>query len=259
MKAGFCTNVFKSDEMEYAIRRLAELGYDGLEFWQQYLDNVDIKWLKDLMDELKLETAQVCPYFNFTGTEEEWKESINLAKRYIGIALTLNCKRIRIFTGHIAGSSATDIQWEMGIKGVRELCDLGLEHNLDFILEMHYDSLMDTSDNALRLIEGVDRPNLKINLQVPIDGEDIFYSAQKLGKYTAHLHAHNWITRDGKINYTFLDSGEIDFERFIKTLQEEGFDGYISIEHALHHPVWETAEHEIRYLKNIIGRLSGYS
>lgn len=57
--------------MEYAIKRLAELEYDGLEFWQQYLDNIDIKWLKNFMDELGLETAQVCPYFNFTGTEEE--------------------------------------------------------------------------------------------------------------------------------------------------------------------------------------------
>ena len=48
------------------------------------------------------------------------------------------------------------------------------------------------------------------------------------------------------------DVGDVDFAAFVRILKEKGFDGYISIEHGSHHPPYETAAHEIRYLKRLI-------
>ena len=121
---------------------------------------------------------------------------------------------------------------------------------------------MDTTDSTLRLLREVNASNLGVNLQVPLKGEDILESARKLAGHVIHLHAHNWI---GKVNWlheskmTFLDSGEQDFEGFVRILHEKGFDGYISIEHASHrgrHDPMETAKHEILYLKDLIKRLT---
>ena len=52
MKASFCTNVFGNTQeaIGQAIPKLAQMGYDGLEFWEQYLSNADLKWLKEIMD-----------------------------------------------------------------------------------------------------------------------------------------------------------------------------------------------------------------
>ena len=46
MKSAFCTNVFGTTQkdMEQAIPRLTEMGYDGLEFWEQYLSGADLGW-----------------------------------------------------------------------------------------------------------------------------------------------------------------------------------------------------------------------
>ena len=63
MRASFCTNVFGNTQqaMEQAIPKLAQMGYDGLEFWEQYLSSADLKWLKGLMDANHLEIVQICP------------------------------------------------------------------------------------------------------------------------------------------------------------------------------------------------------
>ena len=103
---------------------------------------------------------------------------------------------------------------------------------------------------SLSLLEEVGMDNLKVNLQTPLVGESVFYTAEQLGEHVVHLHGHNWI---GDWSHrTFLDSGDVDFTAFIGVLKDKGFDGYISIEHGSHHPPYETAAHEIRYLKWLI-------
>lgn len=262
MKTAFCTNVFKSEEMEDRLAELATLGYDGVEFWQQYLDSADKTRLKEVLDKLNLDAAQLCPYFDFTDTEERRHESIELGKKYVELARYFNCPNVRVFTGKLSSKDASRELWRHAAISLRKLCDIGPDIN--FVLETHPGSLMDTSASTIELISMTDRKNLKVNLQVPlVDGEDIFESAKKLGKYTCHLHAHNWNKKSNKEPWhwtgdelTFLSEGDYDFKEFVSVLKREGFDGYISIEHAAHggeHPPMETAAKEIGFLKEIIG------
>ena len=48
------------------------------------------------------------------------------------------------------------------------------------------------------------------------------------------IQAHNWIgateTTWGQL--TFLDAGDLDFRRYLRILRQEGFNGWISVEHA---------------------------
>jgi sugar phosphate isomerase/epimerase len=94
--------------------------------------------------------------------------------------------------------------------------------------------------------------NLTVNLQTPLVGESVFHTAEQLGEHVVHLHAHNWL--ESWPNLTFLDAGDVDFAAFLRVLQSKGFDGYISIEHGNHHPPYETAAHEIAFLKKLIKR-----
>jgi sugar phosphate isomerase/epimerase len=102
----------------------------------------------------------------------------------------------------------------------------------------------------------VDRTNLTVNLQPPLRGESLQESAERLGPHVTHLHAHNWIGGWG--NFTYLDQGDEDFEAFLRTLRRQGFDGYISIEHAAKDP-FGFAEHNIKYLRSLIKRLESVS
>jgi 3-dehydroshikimate dehydratase len=262
MKTSFCTNVFKPEELEERIADLSKLGYDGVEFWQQHLDGADREKVKKMLEDNNISASQLCPYFDFTDTEEKRLESIELGKKYAELAGYLNCPNIRVFTGKLSSKDASLELWRHAALSLRKLCDIAPEIN--FVLETHPGSLMDTSESTLRLLSMTDRENLKVNLQVPlVDGEDVFESAKKLGKHTCHLHAHNWKLKEGGNwggvgELTFLSEGDYDFKEFVSVLKSEGFDGYISIEHPTHrgeHSPLETAGKEIGYLKKVIKEL----
>ena len=257
MKASFCTLVFGDTQadMAEAIPRLAKMGYHGLEFWDQYLCTADLGWLKETMDEHDLRIVQICPYFDFMTGEEAYRKSIMDARRYVEYARKLDAMYVRTYTGSIGSDDATSEQWDACVRGLKEICRLGEPYGIAFPLETHQvmhsgPNLTDRSATTLRLLEDVDMPNLKVNLQTPLLDEPINYTAEQLGEQVVHLHAHNWI--GSWPNLTFLDSGDEDFADFMRVLKGKGFDGYISIEHGDHHSPYEVAEHEARYLKRLI-------
>lgn len=255
MMAAYCTNIFSTNEMPEALKLLKDMGYQGVEFWHQYLMEIDIVQLKGLVDEIGLEVAQICPYFNVTGTQQELLNTYEMAERYINYAEILNCNLIRVFTGNVKSSEADEKLYKQGIEGLKTICEMGRVKNIFFVLETHDGSLMDTSAATLKLLNEVGSDNLKVNLQVPLGygKEDIFESARLLGEQVVHLHAHNW--KGNWPNLTYLNEGDYDFKKFVDILRSKGFDGYISIEHGTHmgkRDAFEVAKKEIEYLSSKI-------
>ncbi len=257
MKSAFCTNAFGNTQadQEEAIPYLAELGYDGIELWQQYLCHADLGWVRSITADHGLEIVQICPYFDFTTSRATWDRSILDAETFIGYAVELGCPFVRTYTGNVGSGDATAGQWDACVRGLQKICEMGAVHNVVFPLETHQvihhgPNLTDTSPSTLKLLEDVGMENLAVNLQTPLVGETVFETAGQLGEHVIHLHAHNWV--GAWPDLTFLDAGDVDFAAFLRVLQSKGFDGYISIEHGSHHPPYETAAHEIAYLKQLI-------
>jgi sugar phosphate isomerase/epimerase len=124
------------------------------------------------------------------------------------------------------------------------------------VLEVHAGDgqLVDTSAATLRILTEVDRPNLTVNLQPPLRGETLKESADRLGPHVTHLHANAWKGEWG--NFVYLDQGDEDFEAFLRNVHSHGFDGYISIEHAMSDPIG-FAEHNAAYLRELIEKIEG--
>ncbi|HHT9147215.1 MAG TPA: hypothetical protein ACFYD4_16305 [Candidatus Wunengus sp. YC61] len=80
MKASFYTNVFPVEQIEEAIALLAEMSYDGLELWDQYLASVDIRCLADLIKENGITVVQLCPYFDFVSGPAEGEKTLKIAQ-----------------------------------------------------------------------------------------------------------------------------------------------------------------------------------
>jgi len=253
IKAGFCY-CFGLKNWEASIVRLAESGYDGIEFWDNFLTRVDIIKLKEILDKNKTECAQICPYFDFTGGEAVWNRSIKIARKYIGWSKQLGKPLIRVFTGKVGPKEAAKKQWKDGVKGLQKICDMARSDGITFALECHENSLMEDSMSTLRLLNDVNRENLAVNLQLPLKGEDIWESIEKLGRHTVHMHVHNWVGKIGGFELTFLNSGVLDYKKLLRRLIKKGFSGYLSIEHPDHltkHNPWLVAGIEAGYLKEL--------
>ena len=257
MKAGFCLHKDWLVTKPELVKHLDELGYDGVEIWAQAFEAVGIDGVEKIVAPFGFEVASVNPYFDFTSSDDAYDASLAIGDEYIEYARRLGCERMRTFTSKMNSLETSDAaepaQWEKAIRGIREVCDRAVPHGIQCVLECHYSDgqLLDTSDSVLRILRGVDRPNLTVNLQPPLRGETLQESARRLGPHVTHLHAHNWIGGWG--HFTYLDQGDEDFEAFLKTLRDCGFDGYLSIEHATADP-FGFAEHNIRYLRDLFAR-----
>lgn len=260
IKASFCY-VFQPAEVDEAVARLAGLGYDGIEFWQQIIETMPVPRLKSALTANGIACSQVCPYFDFVSGKEKWDATIEMGKRYIDIALELGSTLIRVFTGPRsgsgAGSIATEVQWNAAIEGLQVLCDLALPHNIRFALECHEGMLMEDSPTALRLLNGVGRSNLGANPQVPLKDEGPMYSLEQLAPFTIHMHSHNWIEYASEphgTRMTCLEDGVLDYYAIAELLMRNGFDGYLSIEHANHggkDDSWDTAKREASFFSKL--------
>jgi sugar phosphate isomerase/epimerase len=252
---------------ERCITLVGKLGYDGIELWKQYLDVADLDWVRRACAGAGLEIVQICPYFDFTTSQETYEATLREAERFVGLARSLGARWVRTYTGRTGSADATDEQWERCVAGLKLICDMGAPFGIEFPLETHQlihnpANLTDTSATTLRLLDLVDRPNLRVALQTPLKGEAPDYSADQLGPHVVQVQAHNWrgATAESWGTLAYLDSGDLDFANHLRILRKLGFDGVISIDHPSHggRDPWETvAEHEIRYLRRLITSLSG--
>ena len=257
MKIGFCLQRDLIHDPRL-LARLDELGYDGVEVWGQAFDAIGLDGVEKTLEPYRFEVASVNPYFDFTTSDDSYQESLRIADEYIGHARHLECTRIRTFTSKMrsieTSVAAEPAQWERGINGLREVCDRAAPYGIQAVMEVHFGDgqLYDTSDSTLRLLREVDRDNLTVNLQPPLRRETLQESAEKLGRYVTHLHAHNWEAGWG--NFRYLDEGDEDFEAFLRIVHGHGFDGYVSIEHAVSDP-FGFAEHNVVYLRDLFTRI----
>jgi len=258
MKIGFCTNVFRADEMDEAIAILGRMGYDGIEIWQETLFQSDLARLKANLAAAGIEIAQQCAYFDFTGEAADWEKSIETNKKHVELAQVLGGNNmIRVFTGEVGSAEATEAQWAAGVRGLKEICRAGAQAGLSYALETHIGSLMDTAEATKRLLDDVGAKNLGVNLQIPMSRtwEPWEPIVEAIGDRTVHLHVHNWKNERCKARTYLADGIVYHFPSFLKALIAKGFDGYVSLEHARYRSRWEVATHELGYLKGIMDLL----
>lgn len=247
------------DVAERCIELASNLGYDGIDLWKQHLDTADLGRLRDTCVAHNLQIVQVSPYFDFTTSEAAMTESLHEARTFVGYAEMLGAPYVRAYTGTTPSTEASEAMWTRCVRGLQEACDMAAASNVTLLLETHQvihsgPCLTDTSPTTIRLLDLVGRPNLRVAIQTPLIGETPEQTARCLGRYVDQVQAHNWVgaTESTWGKLTFLDSGDLDFADYLRILRNEGFDGWISVEHANHHPWEETAAHEIAYLRKLI-------
>jgi len=256
LKLSFCAHNFGNDfeNVRAGLKAIKEIGYEGTEFWQQFLSTAAVDELADFTSGIGLKVVQICAYFNWTGTDEDWKESNENAERFIEFSKTLGGPNVRVFTGKVGSEEATDEQWQRCVEGLGRACDAAAPDGIRFTLENHRNVLHDTPEAALRLIEDVGRDNLGLNFQSwpPFD---MVETAGKLFPHIFHMHISN--RKDGKIWH--IDDGEVDWPPVLREMRKLGYEGFASVEHAVPPPV-EFAKRAYEFLAPIVygeGKVKG--
>ncbi len=248
MRLSFCARNFGNNlpDVRRGLLAIKEIGYEGTEFWQQFLDVVNMDALQDVVEESRLTVAQICPYFNWTGTERQWEESMETARRFVDYSLKLGKPFIRVFTGGLGSDQATAEHWKACARGLREACDMAACEGIGLNLETHRGKLHDSPESTLRLISDVHRPNLAVNFQ-PMHGFDPLESLKLLYPHVRHVHVGN--RKEGRPSQ--LADGDTSWPELVAELKRRGYGGFLSVE-LVAEPFMDFAKRSYKFLKELM-------
>ena len=263
IQIGFCWG-FRGVTPEDGVPRLKQFGFEGIELWPDFLKAWGASRWAAALQMAKMECFQLCPYFDFVSGPLRLAQSRQMLDEYLAAARVLGCRRLRVFTGPpwgegvVGASAASEAQWQSAIDGLQEYCDVAARDGVELCLECHEGSLMEDSPSALRLLRAVGRPNLATNLQLPLRAEDWRISLRELGRFTTHVHIHNWAKEMVDVSrgeLTFLDAGIFDWRPVVRYLVVDlGRNVCLSVEHTDHagrDDPWETARRDGPYLQHL--------
>lgn len=78
----------------------------------------------------------------------------------VAVAEALGAPLIRVWAGRLPSADAGPTHWAAVISDARKVAALAADAGIDVAFEYHRNTLTDTRESALRLLESVDRPNV---------------------------------------------------------------------------------------------------
>ncbi len=201
MKYSLCTISFRHQLISFTdiVQFAYENGFEGIELWGTHAQNLymqeretterEIDYLKDK----NLEVTMISDYLDIS-LLADFQKTMGKCEQLVTLANWFNTNKIRTFAGQKGSEDFSEQERKEYVKRIRMICDLFAQHNMYILLETHPNTLTDTLPSTLKLLEEVNHPYLKINLDflhIWESGADPIDSFQRLKPWIQHYHFKN--------------------------------------------------------------------
>lgn len=206
MKYSLCTISFRHQLISFTdiVQFAYENGFEGIELWGTHAQNLymqeretterELNFLKDK----NLEITMISDYLDISFSAD-FEKTIEKSGQLVVLANWFNTNKIRTFAGQKGSNDFSEQERKEYVKRIRKICDVFAQHNMYVLLETHPNTLTDTLPSTIELLEEVNHPNLKINLDflhIWESGADPIDSFQRLKPWTLHYHFKNISSAD---------------------------------------------------------------
>ena len=173
-------------------------------------------------------------------------------KPYLETAVILGAPVIRLWSGKVSFNEATREHYMRAINETRLLCDMAAREGITLAFEYHNNSLCDSGEHALKLLNDIDRDNFRLYFQQDsqISVEENLESLKMILPYVVMVHvAYSGLDRKNRR----LDEGDGPrlWKEIINTLRKGGSNPGLLFEFLKDSSI-DGLIHETRTLKNII-------
>jgi len=239
-----------------------ELGYDGVMLMAKrpHLSIIDYdkearRKLKKRIEDLGLTLVGLAGYSDFTaGIDKPGIPHTEIQAAYIGqlaeLANDLGTKMVRIFTGYERPGIPFDRQYATVVEGITLAAKEAQKYEVTLVIQNHHDIALH-HDAMYWLLKEINMPNVMAGWDAwspTLEGlskEEIRQSVIKMKPFLVNTIAADYVTLpryhyDSQItNYaedkpvmraSAMGEGIIDYELFIGTLKEIGYQGYLVYE-----------------------------
>jgi len=259
--------------LEQQIIKAKEFGFDGLAIETKRpvaspldLNKEDRKRIKQIASDEGIALCAIESMSNFAGRYmEERENNLAMMRMVLELAEDLDVDIVKIFAawpGIINDEEEVAMyatyergnyykrlfpadlrKWHHCVNGIREVADISADMGITLALQNHAPVIRPGFEDALAMMQEVDRKNVKLCLDVPLfydrqEDEYVREAVQKCRKYMVHTHYGAWNfseTSEGEvIQEPSPSTGElINYPSFIEELHNIGYNGYLTSEYCL--------------------------
>ncbi|WP_410982240.1 sugar phosphate isomerase/epimerase family protein [Bacillus cereus] len=253
MKYSLCTISFRHQLISFTdiVQFAYENGFEGIELWGIHAQNLYGQERKvteeqlDFLENKNLKITMISDYLDIS-LSADFGRTMEKSERLASLANWCNTNKIRTFAGQKRSNSFTKEERQEYVKRIRMICDLFAQHNMYVLLETHPNTLTDCLDSTLQLLEEVNHPYLKINLDflhMWESGTDPVESYRQLKPWVQHYHMKNissavhldvfepnnvYASAGSRKGMVPLFEGVVNYEEIIREIQ--GTEHFASLE-----------------------------
>jgi protein FrlC len=247
MKLSISTFPYLNYSLDEAIRRIADLGYDGVEIWggrpHAYcydIEDAEATGIRKLTEKLGLEISGFIPaQFRYptclcSGNPKIRTASVDYIKKSITTAASFGSKKASICPGHTLFGQGYESGMKALAESVEELLEFARKKQVSLLMEPAHPletDLIVTVDDSIRFIKDYGFKDLGVALDTGhcfINKEclpDCVISLRNI-PFHVHIDDNSGQSDDHKV----LGEGAICFEPFLQALHREGYDGFLTVE-----------------------------
>jgi protein FrlC len=250
MKIAFNTWVYSSFPvwvpaypLKTVIERIAAIGYDGIEIgaasphaYPDYLDAAARNEIRACLAANNLALSSMLPApgggpgFNVASPlEAERANALDQYRKVVDLCADLGGKTVIYVGGWQIFGTSREQAWDWSRDALGRIADHATGRGVTMVVEpTSADSnLIDSCDDALRMMREVARPNVKLmfdTYHALYRNEVSTDYVERMGKDLHHVHLAD------ANRATPSDQGRADYRSIVRMLAAQGFDGYLTME-----------------------------
>ncbi len=241
-KTGLVSVSFRNLSPEEIIDMVKQAGLSGIEWGGDvHVPAGDIACAESVAFktmEAGLETLAYGSYY-YLGAYEDYRTEF---QKVIDSAAALNAPVIRIWGGKKVSSALSKEERAALVRETQDLCDMLKGTKIALAFEFHNNTITDTAESAIRLMEEAERGNLYLYYQpnrhyVPVGESALSYCLKELNlvmPYLYHVHAYHFNAQNEKC---LLEEGYSDFVKYIEAIRAAGKNPALMVEFCLDNKV----------------------
>ena len=259
--------------LEDQIHKAKKLGFDGLSIEAKRpvaspldLNKADRARIRQVAADEGIEICAVESLSNFVSEFMEERENnqammqlvlemakdlgVELVKVFAAWPGTINDKEeVAIYGAYERGDFYKRLypealkKWERAVLGIREIADKAADMGITLALQNHAPVITPGYEDVLKMMQEIDRDNVKLCLDIPLfyERQDESYIREALNNcqdniVLTHYGAWNFREEDNGIPVQEISSsfgGYFNYKTFISELQRIGYRGYLVSEYCL--------------------------
>ncbi len=192
LRSGLVSISFRKLSVEQIVEMVAQAGLEGIEWGGDihapHGDLARAKEVRRLTEQAGLKVPSYGSYYRVGHEEPVPFEAVLATARELGAPV------IRVWAGKQGSDTADNAYWENVRRESRRIADLAEKAGLLVAFEFHGNTLTDTNDSALRLMQTAAHPNLRSYWQPPVGKDEAYCLSGLRGMlpFLSHVHTFSW-------------------------------------------------------------------